>query len=74
MSLFTAMMTASVFALFGFPFRHYQCWFSFSRSGTVTGMVVYLGLAGGVGGLLGWLAAQGGGKVRNRQLTWSHSG
>ena len=57
MSLFTAIMTATVFALFGFPFRYYQCWFSFSRLGTVTGTVVYLGLAGGVGGLLGWLAA-----------------
>ena len=57
MSLFTAMMTATVFALFGFPFRYYQCWFSFSRLGTVTGTVVYLSLAGGVGGLLGWLAA-----------------
>src|SRR3712207_2157659 len=57
MSLFTAIVTASVFALFGFPFRYYQCWFSFSRLGTVTGTLVYLGLAGGVGGLLGWLAA-----------------
>jgi hypothetical protein len=57
MSLFTAIVTATVFALFGFPFRYYQCWFSFSRLGTVTGMLIYLSLAGGVGGLLGWLTA-----------------
>ena len=57
MSLLTAILTATVFALFGFPFRYYQCWFSFSRLGTAAGTVMYLGLAGGVGGLLGWLAA-----------------
>jgi hypothetical protein len=57
MSLLIAVVTASVFALFGFPFRFYQCWFSFSRVGTVAGTAVYLGLAGGVGGLLGWLTA-----------------
>jgi hypothetical protein len=54
MSLLTAIVTATVFALFGFPFRYYQCWFSFSRVGTVTGTAMYLALAGGVGGLLGW--------------------
>jgi hypothetical protein len=54
MSLLTAILTATVFALFGFPFRYYQCWFSFSRVGTVAGTVIYLALAGGVGGLLGW--------------------
>jgi hypothetical protein len=57
MSLLMAIVTATVFALFGFPFRYYQCWFSFSRVGTVTGTILYLALAGGVGGLLGWLAA-----------------
>jgi hypothetical protein len=57
MSLFTAIVTATVFALFGLPYKYYQCWFSFSRVGTVTGTVMYLSLAGGVGGLLGWLGA-----------------
>jgi hypothetical protein len=57
MSLLTAIITATVFALFGFPFRYYQCWFSFSRLGTAVGTVVYLALAGGGGGLLGWGAA-----------------
>jgi hypothetical protein len=57
MSLLTAIVTSTVFALFGFPFRYYQCWFSFSRVGTVTGTAMYLALAGGVGGLLGWFAA-----------------
>jgi hypothetical protein len=57
MSLLTAILTATVFALFGFPFRYYQCWFSFSRVGTLTGTAMYLSLAGGVGGMLGWLGA-----------------
>src|SRR3954468_20477914 len=57
MSLFTAIVTATVFALFGLPYKYYQCWFSFSWVGTVTGTVMYLSLAGGVGGLLGWLGA-----------------
>jgi hypothetical protein len=57
MSLFTAIATATVFALFGFPFRYYQCWYSFSRVGTTVGTVLYLALAGGGGGLLGWAAA-----------------
>src|SRR4051794_3467376 len=57
MSLLAAIATATVFALFGFPFRYYQCWFSFSRVGTALGTVVYLALAGGGGGLLGWATA-----------------
>jgi hypothetical protein len=57
MSLLTAIVTATAFALFGFPFRYYQCWFSFSRLGTTLGTVLYLALAGGGGGLLGWAAA-----------------
>lgn len=55
MSLFTAIVTATVFALFGLPYKYYQCWFSFSWVGTVTGTVMYLSLSGAVGGLLGWL-------------------
>lgn len=53
-SLLTALVTASILALFGFPFRFYQCWFSFSRLGTGIGTLLYLVLAGGGGGLLGW--------------------
>ncbi len=58
MSLLTAIATAAVFALFVFPFRYYQYWFSFSRIGTTLGTVLYLALAGGGGGLLGWAAAE----------------
>lgn len=54
LALLTAIATATVFALFGFPFKYYQCWFSFSRLGTALGTLLYLALAGGGGGLLGW--------------------
>jgi hypothetical protein len=54
MSLLTAIAAATIFALFGFPYRYYQCWFSFSRLGTTLGTLLYLVLAGGGGGLLGW--------------------
>ena len=57
MSLLTAIITASVFALFGFPFRYYQCWFSYSKIGTTFGTLLYLAMAGGGGGLLGWSVA-----------------
>jgi hypothetical protein len=56
-SLVTAVATASVFAIFGFPFRNYQCWYSWSWLGTNLGLVLYLTLAGGGGGLLGWSIA-----------------
>src|SRR4051794_37631014 len=58
MSLVMAMVTAAVFAIFGFPFRYYQCWFSFSKIGTTVGSALYLVLAGGGGGVLGWGLAQ----------------
>lgn len=58
MSLLVAIVTASFFAIFGFPFLHYQCWFSWGRLSTALGSVLYFILAGGLGGLLGWLAAQ----------------
>lgn len=58
MSLLIAIVTASFFAIFGFPFLHYQCWFSWGRLSTALGSVLYFILAGGFGGLLGWLAAQ----------------
>ena len=58
MSLLVAIVTASFFAIFGFPFLHYQCWFSWGRLSTALGSILYFLLAGGFGGLLGWLAAQ----------------
>src|SRR3954447_17805979 len=57
MSLLTAIVTATAFAVFEFPFRHYQCWFSFSKPGTAAGSAVYLAVAGAGGGVLGWGAA-----------------
>jgi len=58
MSLLVAIVTASFFAIFGFPFLHYQSWFSWGRLSTALGSILYFILAGGLGGLLGWLAAQ----------------
>jgi hypothetical protein len=57
MSLFVAILTAAGFAIFGFPFRFYQCWLSWSRVGAPAGVLTYMVLAGGGGGLIGWLAA-----------------
>lgn len=54
MSLLMAIVTATVFAIFGFPYRNYLCWFSFSKLGTAVGSVLYLLVAGGGGGALGW--------------------
>ncbi|MDD7939296.1 hypothetical protein PHK61_12805 [Actinomycetospora lutea] len=48
-------MTSSVFAFFGFPFRYYACWWSFSRLGSTTLVLVYFFVAGAGGGFLGWL-------------------
>lgn len=58
LSLLTAIAIATLFAIPGFPFRHYQCWFSFNKPGTAFGLIVYLGLAGGGGGALGWWVAE----------------
>ena len=55
MSLIVAIMVAAAFAIFGFPFRFYQCWFSWSRFGAPAGVLLYMVLAGGGGGLIGWL-------------------
>lgn len=57
MSLFVAIITAAGFAIFGFPFRFYQCWLSWSRVGAPAGVLTYMVLAGGGGGVIGWLAA-----------------
>jgi hypothetical protein len=56
-SLLTAVLTAMVLAIFGFPFRYYQCWLSWSRIGARVGILTYLIIAGCGGGLIGWLAA-----------------
>lgn len=58
MSLLAAVLTAAVVAAFGVPFRHYQCWFSWSWLGTNVGMIVYFAIAAGGGGILAWAAAQ----------------
>jgi hypothetical protein len=64
MSLPVAMLVAAFFAVFGFPFRRYQYWYSWSQKGSVTGLLIYLVLAGGGGGLVGWLPAQLGNAYR----------
>ncbi|GAB1689486.1 hypothetical protein KRM28CT15_12890 [Krasilnikovia sp. M28-CT-15] len=56
-SLAVAIAVAAVFAVFGFPFRFYQCWFSWSRIGAPAGVLLYMALAGGGGGGIGWLTA-----------------
>jgi hypothetical protein len=61
LSLIVAIIIACVFSVFGFPFRYYQCWYSWSRLGTPLGIALYLTLAAGGGGFLGWGAAQLGG-------------
>lgn len=57
MSLLVAILTASLFAVTGFPFKFYQYWFSWSPRGTVTGLMCYFLLAGGGGGFIGWIIA-----------------
>jgi hypothetical protein len=57
MSLLVAIITASLLAVFGFPVKFYQCWFSWSRWATSAGLLLYFVLAGGGGGLVGWGAA-----------------
>jgi hypothetical protein len=58
MSLFAAILTATVVAAFGVPFRHYQCWYSWSRVSTNIGVAGYFAVAAGGGGLLAWVAAE----------------
>jgi hypothetical protein len=45
------------FSVFGFPFLQRQCWSSWSRGRSEWGFALYLLLAGGGGGLLGWVPA-----------------
>lgn len=54
MSFWISVLVSVGFALFGFPYRHYECWFSFAKWSTVIGIGLYLALAGGGGGVLGW--------------------
>jgi hypothetical protein len=56
-SLLIAVLTATFFAVFGFPYLFYHYWFSWDRWGTVAGSTLYLLLAGVGGGLLGWSTA-----------------
>lgn len=58
MSLLTAILTAAVTAIFGVPFRYYQCWLSWNWLGANLGLGLYFALAGGGGGFLAWLAAE----------------
>jgi hypothetical protein len=53
MSLLMAILTAAGFSIFGFPFRFYQCWLSWSKIGALLGVLTYMALAGGGGGLIG---------------------
>jgi hypothetical protein len=57
-SLLAAVLTAAVIAAFGVPFRHYQCWYSWSWLPTNLGIIVYFIVAAGGGGLLTWVAAE----------------
>lgn len=57
LSLWVSILVGVGFAMFGFPYQHYQCWFSFGKSSTIVGTGLYLVLAGGGGGLLGWAVA-----------------
>lgn len=50
-----AVATATVSGVFGFPFRYYQCWYSWSRCRTVVGVLLYLVIVGGGGGFVAWL-------------------
>jgi len=58
LSLLTAIATAAVTAIFGVPFRYYQCWLSWNWLGANLGLLLYFTLAGGGGGFLAWLAAE----------------
>jgi hypothetical protein len=57
-SLLTAILTALIFAAFGFPFRYYQGWSSWGGGRSLLASLAYFALAGGGGGLLGWGLAE----------------
>ena len=50
----TAVLVASFFAVFSFPYINYRCWFSWSKLRATSGVALYLVLSGGGGGILGW--------------------
>lgn len=57
MALLTAILTASILAVIGFPYSYYQCWFSWSRWGTAAGLALYFLLTGAGGGVIGCIVA-----------------
>lgn len=58
MSLFVAILTASLAATFNFPYRSYRCWASWGRGRVIKSVVLaYFLIAGVGGGFLGWLVA-----------------
>ncbi|MFI7598670.1 hypothetical protein [Actinoplanes sp. NPDC049681] len=57
MSIVSALSVSAIFAVFGFPYRFYQCWYSWSRKGAAFGVLIYVAFAGFGAGLIGWLPA-----------------
>ena len=57
MSIVAALTVSAIFAVFGFPYRFYQCWYSWSHKGAAAGLLIYILFAGFGAGLLGWLPA-----------------
>jgi hypothetical protein len=58
MSIVAALSVSAIFAVFGFPYRFYQSWYSWSHKGAAAGLLIYIGCAGFGAGLIGWLPAQ----------------
>jgi hypothetical protein len=52
-----AIAAAAAIAIFSFPFRLYQCWYSWNRLWTNLGLILYLAISGIGGGFIGWLTA-----------------
>ncbi|MEV5963345.1 hypothetical protein AB0L70_16360 [Kribbella sp. NPDC051952] len=70
MTLLVSVLTATLFAVFGPPYVLYQYWFTWTPIGTIVGTVIYLALAGGGGGFLGWFAAEVAMKASPTQNPW----
>lgn len=58
MSLTVAILTAAVLSILGFKTTSWQYWLTWARGSTLLGTAVYLVVAGGAGGLIGWWVAQ----------------
>ena len=54
MALLVAISTCGVLSIFGFPFRHYQSWYSWSPLTTNGLLALYAALGACGGGGLGW--------------------